>query len=307
MNHLPAFLLERRPPHPPTRTHGAVSVPFLEKGLHRLSNIIQSGYARWELSRRDGLFQQIDARVKVLFLALFLVIVSLKRAIAPEAGIAAFVLLLFALSRLEVFVLYRRILVFGFIFGVLVPFPSMLNLVSDGELLFPVIRLARSYDLWTYRVPAVIGVTREGVQEITLLFLRVTNSLALSLLVLHTTPLTDIVKALRIFRIPDAFIIVIALSYKYMFVFIRAVEEMYLAKKSRLLGAVRGREARSWVAERITLLYRKTHAQCGEILKAMMSRGFTGEVRLRGLGKMAAWDWWMAAAQLGIGVLFLRW
>ena len=42
-------------------------------------------------------------------------------------------------------------------------------------------------------------------------------------------------------------------------------------------------------------------------MKAMTSRGFTGEVRLRGLGKMAAWDWWMAAAQLGIAVLFLRW
>ena len=307
MNHLPAFLLERRSPHPPTRTHGAVSVPFLEKGLYRLSNIVQSGYAHWELARRDGLLQRIDARVKVLFLALFLVIVSLKRAIAPEAGIAVFVLLLFALSRLEIFVVYKRILAFGFIFGVLVPFPSMFNLVSHGELLLPVVRLAHSYDLWTYHVPAVIGVTREGVEGITLLLLRVTNSVALSLLVLHTTPLTDIVKALRIFRIPDAFIIIIALSYKYMFVFIRTVEEMHLAKKSRLLGAVRGREARSWVAERITLLYRKTHAQCGEILKAMMSRGFTGEVRLQGFGKMAAWDWWMAAAQLGIAVLFLRW
>jgi len=307
VNHLPAFLLERRSPHPPTRTHGAVSVPFLEQGIHRLSNIVQSGYAHWELSRRDGLFQQIDARVKVLFLALFLVIVSLKRAIAPEAGIAVFVLLLFALSRLEIFVVYKRILVFGFVFGVLVPFPSMLNLVSDGALLFPVIRLAHSYDLWTYHLPAVIGVTREGLQGIALLSLRVTNSVALSLLVIYTTPFTDIMKALRIFRVPDTFVIIITLSYKYMFVFTRTVEEMHLAKKSRLLGAVRGREARSWVAERITLLYRKTHAQCGEILKAMMSRGFTGEVRLRGLGKMAAWDWWMAAAQLGIGALFLRW
>jgi cobalt/nickel transport system permease protein len=307
VNHLPAFLLEQRSPRPPARTHGAASVPFLDKGLHRLANLVQSAYAHWELARRDGLLQQIDARVKMLFLALFLVIVSLKHAIAPEAGIAAFVMLLFALSRLEVLVVYKRILFFGFIFGLLVPLPSALNLVSDGSLLFPVVHLARPYDLWIYHVPAVIGVTRDGVQGIALLCLRVTNSLALSLLVLYTTPLTDIVKALRIFRIPDAFIIIIALSYKYMFVFTRTVEEMHLAKKSRLLGAVRGREARSWVAERITLLYRKTHAQCGEILKAMTSRGFTGEVRLRPLGKMAAWDWWMAAAQLGIAALFLRW
>jgi cobalt ECF transporter T component CbiQ len=307
VNHLPAFLLERRSSQPPARTHGALAVPFLEKGLHRLSNIVQSGYAHWELSRRDGLFQQIDARVKVLFLALFLVIVSLKRAIAPEVGIAVFVLLLFALSRLDLFVVSKRILAFGFIFGVLVPLPLMFNLLSDGELLFPVVRLGRSYQLWTYHVPAVIGVTREGLQGIALLFLRVTNSVALSLLVIYTTPFTDIMKALRIFRVPDTFVIIITVSYKYMFVFTRTVEEMHLAKKSRLLGAIRGREARSWVAERMTLLYRKTLAQCGEILQAMTSRGFTGEVRLCGFGKMAAWDWWMAAAQFGIGVLFLRW
>ena len=215
---------------------GAVSLPFLEKGLHRLSNIVQSGYAHWELSCRVGLLQRIDARVKVLFLALFLVIVSLKRAIAPEAGIAAFVVLLFALSHLEVFVIYRKVLAFGFIFGVLVPFPVMFNLLSDGAMLFPVVRLAHSYDLWIYHVPAVIGVTHDGVQGIALLFLRVTNSVALSLLVLYTTPFTDIMKALRIFRVPDTFIIIITLSYKYMFVFTRTAEEMHSPRKAASSG-----------------------------------------------------------------------
>jgi len=307
VNHLPAFLLERRSAYPPARTQGAVSIPFIERGIHRLANIVQSGYVQWELSRRDGLFQQIDARVKLLFLALFLVIVSLKRAIAPEVGTGVFVLLLFALSRLEVFAIYKRILVLGFIFGVLVPFPSMFNLLSDGELLVPVIRLARSYDLWSYHVPAVIGVTREGVQRGALLFLRVTNSVALSLLVLYTTPFSNMVKALRLFRLPDAFTIIIALSYKYLFVFTRTVEEMHLAKKSRLLKAVGSREARSWAAERMTLLYRKTHAQWGEISKAMVSRGYTGELRLHGPGRTSPWDWCVAAALLGFGLLFLEW
>jgi cobalt/nickel transport system permease protein len=307
VNHLPAFLQERRSPRPPARTKAAVSIPFLEQGIHRLSNIAQSGYAHWELSRRDGLFQQIDARVKLLFLVLFLVVVSLKRAMAPEAGIAVFVLLLFVLSRLEILVVYKGVLAVGFIFGVLVPFPSVFNLASDGKLLFPVIHLARSYDLWIYHVPEVIGVTREGMEGVALLFFRVTNSVALSLLVLYTTPLSDIVKAMRMFRLPDAFVIIIVLSYKYLFVFTRTIEEMHFAKKSRLFGVVRRWEARSWVAERVTLLYRKTNAQCGEILKAMVSRGYTGEVRLPGLRRMAACDWYAAAALLGLGVLFLEW
>jgi cobalt ECF transporter T component CbiQ len=304
---LPPFLLDRHSPLPPVRAKEVVSIPFLEKGIHHVSDIVQSGYAHWELSRRNGLFHRIDARVKVLFLAFFLVIVSLKQAIAPEAGIAVFVLLLFALSRLELGAAYKRILTLGFIFGVLIPLPSMFNVLSDGELLLPVMRLGRAYDLWIYHVPETIGVTREGVRGIAILFLRVTNCAALSLLVLYTTPVADILKALRMFRVPDTFVIIITLSYKYLFIFTHTVEEMYLAKRSRLLGEIRSREGRRWVAERMALLYRKSTLQCEEIFKAMVSRAFDGEVKLTGLGKMAARDRWMAAAMVGAGVLFLGW
>jgi cobalt/nickel transport system permease protein len=304
---LPPFLLDRHSPLPPVRAKEVVSIPFLEKGLHRVSGIVQFGYAHWELSRRDGLFHRIDARVKVLFLAFFLVLVSLKQAIAPEAGIAVLVLALFVLSRLELGAAYKRILTLGFVFGVLIPLPSMFNVLSDGELLLPVLRLEHAYDLWIYHVPETVGVTREGVDGIALLFLRVTNCAALSLLVFYTTPFADILKALRMFRVPDTFVVIIALSYKYLLVFTRTVEEMYLAKRSRLLGRIRGREGRRWVAERMALIYRKSSMQCGEIFKAMVSRAFDGEVKLTGLGKIAARDRWMAVALLGAGALFLVW
>jgi len=307
MTALPEFLLDRHPLHPPGPSKHVVSVTFLDKGIHRLSRIVQSGYAHWDLAQRDSVLHRLDARVKVLFVALFLVIVSLKRTIAPEAGIAAFVLALFLASRLDVLTIYKRVLAVGLVFGVLVPFPAMFNFLSDGEPLFPVVHLARPYELWGYHLPQSIVVTREGLHGIAMLFLRVTNSVALTIWLMDTTPFTDIAKALRMFRVPDTFVMVITLSYKYLFVFTRTVEEIHLAKKSRLLGKVRGREARSWAAERMTFLYRKTQMRYEEIFKVMVARGFTGDVKLYGLRRAAASDWWAAGAALGAGVLFLRW
>jgi cobalt ECF transporter T component CbiQ len=249
----------------------------------------------------------VDARVKVLLIAFFLVVVSLKGAIGPQAGVALFVMFLFALSRLEIFAIYRRILALGLLFGVLVPFPSAFNLLSDGEILFPVIRLARPYEIWIYRVPEVIGVTREGIRGIALLFLRVTNSVALSFLLLYTTPFTDVAKALRVFRVPDTFVLIFTLSYKYLFLFTRTVEDMHLAKKSRLLGPLPDREARRWVAERLAFLYRKSQVRCEWIFKSMLSRGFTNDVALRNFRPLAVRDWGVAATILGAGAFFLAW
>jgi cobalt ECF transporter T component CbiQ len=308
MKDLPAFLRGPVPGSPPPGfSRRRVRIPFLEKGIHHFSRIVQTGYAHWESSNRDGLLQRVDARIKVSLLAFLIVVVSLKRAVAPQAGIAAFILLLFAIARLEIVTIYKRILALGLLFGVLVPFPYAFNLLSDGEILFPVFRLPRTYGVWIYRIPEVIGVTREGVHGIALLFLRVTNSVALSFLLLYTTPFTDVVKALRIFRVPDTFVVVITLSYKYLFLFTRTVEDMHLAKKSRLLGPLPDREARRWVAERLAFLYRRSQIRCEGIFKAMLSRGFTRDVELRTFRPLAARDWGVAATILGAGVFFLAW
>lgn len=284
-----------------------MSTPFLEKGIHRFSQIVRNGYAHWESSNRDGVLQRIDARIKVLFLSSWIVLVSLKHAVAPQAGIAAFVLLLYGLSRLEIVPIYRRILVIGVVFGVLIPFFSLFNLFSGGEPILPLIRLPQPPALWGYRLPEVIGVTREGVHGITILFLRVTNSVALSFLLLHTTPFPDIVRSLRLFRVPDVFVVVITLSYKYLFLFSRTVEEMHLAKRSRLLGALPDREARSWVAERLVVLYRKSQVRCEGIFRAMVARGFSSDVRMRAFHPLKASDWCAATVLFGAGALILAW
>lgn len=307
MNALPPFLLARRPLEPPPPAGRTVATAFLDKPVRRLSHIVRSGYAEPDPARRNGWLHRLDPRVKVVAVAALLVVVSAKRTVIPEVAIALFVLALLRSGGLDARRIYARVLAAGLVFGLLVPLPALFNLVSDGTPLLTVARLSAPLELWGHVVPERISVTREGLHVVAMLFLRVTNSVALTLLLAHTTPFADVARTLRLFRVPDAFVVVLSLSYKYLVLFARTVEEMHLAKKSRLLGPERGRDARRWVAERITFLYRKTQMRYEEILKVMAARGFTGEVRLYALPAPRPADWSAAAVALAAALGFAWW
>lgn len=302
---IPSFLLEKQPSH---LAHHRVSRPrgsFIEKGMRHFAEIIRTSYLQWESASAKGLFQKLDARIKVLFLVFFILLVSLKRTILPEATIGAFVLLLAVASRLDLVGYCKRVLFLGLLFGFLITLPSALNIITEGTVILPLIRLSNPRDFWIYHIPQEIGITEEGLLGVALLTLRVMNSIGISLLVLHTTPFPEVIKALKVLRVPDAFLIILTLSYKYIFIFAKTAEDMHLAKKSRLLGAVSTTGTREWIAGRIAFLFRKTQLRCEEIFKAMQGRGFSGTIRLYGFKKMARRDWLMGSALLLIGVAFL--
>ena len=106
------------------------------------------------------------------------------------------------------------------------------------------------------------------------------NSVALTLLVVYTTPFFEIIRALRVFRVPDAFLMIIILTYKYIFIFSRTVEDMYRAMKARLAGPVGGATIRGLLAGRIYFIFTRSQMQYEETYRAMLSRGFSGDVQL---------------------------
>jgi energy-coupling factor transporter transmembrane protein EcfT len=151
----------------------------------------------------------------------------------------------------------------------------------------------------------VIGFTAEGVSVVSMLTLRVINSLSLSFLILYTTPFPEIIKALKVLKVPDAFLIIISLTYKYIFIFARIVADMHLAKKSRLAGALKSAEARDWIAGRIAFIFKKTQLKCDDVFKAMIGRGFSGEIKLYQYQKITGRDWGLGFFLLTLGSLIL--
>lgn len=233
-----------------------------------------------ETAGKNGFFQKLDPRIKVVFMFYFIVIVSLLRSVYAEMAITAFIFMLIALSRLNIIYMYKRIIGFAFFFGFLIALPSAFNVITRGEIIFPVATLSRAYQFWIYFIPKEIGITREGAFGVAMLTLRVANSLGISLLVIHTTPFFEIIRALKVFLVPDTFLMIIILTYKYIFIFSKTVEDMYLAMKSRLAGPLDSRTARGLVAGRIFYIFQKSQMRYEETYRAMVSRGFTGDIEL---------------------------
>ena len=278
---------------------------FIDNGISHLGKVIRTGYIQWELASKDGFFQRLDARIKVLFLVFFIIIVSLKREIVPEIGIAFFIFVLAVLSRLNLFSFYKKVLSLGFIFGFLIALPAAFNVITKGEIILPLLHLSKSYDFWIYHVPQTIGITREGISGVIMLTLRVVNSISLSFLILYTTSFSDIIRAFRILKVPDAVLMIITLTYKYIFIFAKTVEDMHLAKKSRMTGGITTTEARKWIAGRIAFIFRKTQQRCEEVFKAMLGRGFSDTIKIYGFRKMNNLDLASGLFLFFAGVLFL--
>jgi cobalt ECF transporter T component CbiQ len=304
-NRIPSFLLTRSTPGSFKQGKGIVKVPFLERGIDHLAGVIKNGYAHWNFSSQNGFFQRIDARVKVLFLLVFILIVSLKGNVLQETCIWIFVFVLTLVSRLSILKIYRRVLLLGFTFGFLVALPSAFNMIARGEIILPIARLPKSYDFWIYHIPADIGLTGEGIYGVAMLTLRVINSLSLSFLVLYTTPFHEVIRALKALKVPDSFLIIITLSYKYIFIFSKTVEDMYLAKKCRIVRELNHAEAREWIAGRMAFIFRKSRLKCEEVLRAMIGRGFSDSIKFCGFGKMRMADWCAAIFLFLVAILFL--
>jgi cobalt/nickel transport system permease protein len=305
---IPAFLLERGVPSagapapalgPPSRS---VGTKFLDKGLEHLASVMRSSLSQGETSRAAGILQGVDARVKVLAALLFIIAVSLRLSLTAMIVVLACCLALSTLSRLG-YGYVRRVALLAFAFGFTLAAPSAFNIVVDGTVVYPLLHLESAHTFWVYQIPQTIGVTREGLLGVARLTLRVADSLAISLLVLHTTPFAEVMRALKVLRVPDTFLLVVTLSYKYIFIFAQTAEEMHFAKKSRLVGGVDAAGARGWVVGRIGLLFRKTQLRCEEIYKAMLARGFSGEVRLAPSAPMRPKDWAWGAGFFAAAVL----
>ncbi|MCC6345819.1 MAG: cobalt ECF transporter T component CbiQ [Nitrospirales bacterium] len=307
-NRIPPFLL--RPPAEPTEQgRGKVRVSFVDRGVRHAAKVVSDAYVQWELASREGLLQKIDARVKLFFLLSFVVVVSLKREIGAETALGGFIFLLAAVTRVPFAVYCRRVFFFGFLFGFLVALPSSLNVITPGRIIIPLLTFPEAYEAGGYHLswhlPRQIGITEEGMRGVLLLTLRVVNSLALSFLVLFTTPLPEIIRGLKVLKVPDVFIVMLTLSYKYIFLFAQTVEEVYRAKKSRLAGGLKGSSGREWVAGRMAFLFRKTQMRCEDVYKAMLGRGFSDEVRISGFRKLSSRDWMAGAAFAVAGIFFL--
>jgi len=271
---------------------------FIDKTIKNAAAFVSATFLQWQSAKKNGFFQSIDGRVKVIFLLLYIVLVTLTTSIACQLLIAFVLFMLCLFSRLNIFHIYKRVLAVGFVFGFLIFIPASLNLFTKGENAITIIRFSHEYNWWIYTVPKEIAITYEGIRTVLRLTLKVINCVSIVYLVISTTTFEGIVKSLSFFKIPDIFLLTLTLTYQYIFILSNTTVETYRAIKMRWWNRGSIKDAEEIVASRIGYLLRKSWERYELVYQSMIARGFNGKVNFYYLDKLKLTDYLSMAAFL---------
>jgi cobalt ECF transporter T component CbiQ len=222
-----------------------------------------------DIAARDGLLQRLDARVKLLTLLSVLVASALVRTVPMLAALTFAAMGLAVLSGMSARWFLARVWLFVPIFTGIVVLPAASNLITPGHIVVP---------LGTW-FGTRVGLTAEGLEAAALIVLRVASSISLVVLLTVTTPWARLLGALRSLRVPTTVVLILSMTYRFVFLLLGSVTDMYTARRARTVRADLGR-ARRFVAASAGALFGRSHALSEEVYLAMVARGYRGDARL---------------------------
>ncbi|MBI2952869.1 MAG: cobalt ECF transporter T component CbiQ [Chloroflexi bacterium] len=262
---------------------------FIPKTISGISQTVERTVFSAEHARFPGLLQGTDPRAKLAMVILLLLAASTARHLVVVIGVYLVSLLFARLSLLPSSVLLKGVWLGMPLFAAIVALPTVFTM--PGRALLTVGTLGDMQ----------IAVSDNGLSSAILLVVRAGTSVSLGLLLVLTTRWTDLLKSLRILHVPDAFIVVFGMTYRYLFLLLHAVNGLFLARASRTVGPIEGREQRRWIASTTGVLVNKSFKMSEDVYQAMVSRGFTGEIKTLAEFRMADRDWLL----LGLVVVFV--
>ncbi|MBI4743664.1 MAG: cobalt ECF transporter T component CbiQ [Actinobacteria bacterium] len=272
---------------------------FIDKTINALLKLLKEFYSEERYSQKDGLLQTVNPEIKIATMVFFLIYISLTRKL--EILILFYLLTLSTafFSKIKNSFFIKRVWFFIPLFSGIIALPSMFNLITPGRQLLVLYHLNEKY----FFIPQELAITKEGFFGALVFVSRVAVSVSMVVLLTLTTKWNDLFKALKVFKIPDVFILVFGMTFRYILMFIEIVKEMHLAYKSRLIGALKVKENQRWIASQIAFVFNKSFKMSNDVYLAMVSRGFTGEVKTLSDFKIKKVDvLWISGAML-IGFL----
>ena len=279
-NKIPAYLLQSTPDRHGLAKVKRVKLSFLDKTILNSARAVKSIYLQSENAAQENFLQNINPHIKLISLIYMAIVISFVNTLNAQIITSVFIFLLFITGRIKIFRVYRKIFFLAFIFGFLVVFPASLNVITPGKIIFSLINFNQPLHFWIYDIPQNIGFTENGIQVVSMVFLRILNSVSFAMLIVYTTPFPSFIKSFRIIGVPDTFLMIISLAYKYIFILSRTIEETYFALRSRLSGNIKSSSIRKLVSGRIFFIFKKSVIIYENTYYAMVSRGYHGKVKL---------------------------
>lgn len=239
---------------------------FIERSIMGVLSFFKQSIFADEYAAKHGLLQSLDARVKVVTFLIFIAQVLFTKNTAVLLFLYAFCLLLAMISKINLTFFLKRTWFFMPLFSLFIAIPALFSVFTPGEILV------------TLRILEFnLSITRQGLFGAELFVTRVITSVSFAVLLNITTKHFTMLKVLRIFKIPQVFVMTLGMCYRYIFLFMEIIETTYLAIKSRIGTKIHYKPGQHVVAWNIGFLWQRSYQLNEDVYKAMLSRGYSGE------------------------------
>lgn len=267
---------------------------YIERSIVGALSFFKESVFADEYAGKNAFLQRRDSRIKTISFFMLLLSVLFTKDIRYVAGIYLFVLMLSSFSRINLWFFLKRTWVFIPLFSFFIAVPAMFDFFSPGDAVVSVVILNIK-----------LAITKQGLSAAALFVMRVITSVSITILLALTTRHNELLKVLRVFRVPQIFVMTLGMSYRYIYLFAEVVENTYLAIKSRIGNRMHHKKGRSVVAWNIASLWHRSYHLNNQVYNAMLSRGYRGEPRMYEESKTNATDWLTLACATTIFVFML--
>lgn len=262
---------------------------FIERSIRGALSFFKESIFADEIASRSGLLQALDPRFKAVTVLLFILLVMFTRSLAVLILIYLTTLSLAGLSRIGLGFFLKRTWIFIPLFSLLIAVPALFSFISPGEPVF---------------FSGSFAITRQGLMAAGIFLGRVITSVSLAVLLSMTTRHFELLKTLRFFGIPQIFVMVLGICYRYIYLFVEIVENTFRAIRSRVGAGIHYRKGQRVVAWNIAHLWIRSYALNEQVYLAMVSRGFRGEPQTLDHFQAKSRDWlWLFGTAIAIVLL----
>jgi len=222
---------------------------FLNRSRKSALSFFKEAVFSEEIALSHGALQRLDPRLKILLFLSLIICTCFLRDIAQLAVFYIISILLALLSGINIPFFVKRVWFFIPLFTLFIAIPA----------------------LFMY-----------GILPASVFVLRVATCVSFAVLMTITTRHNILLRALRSFGVPNIFIQVLDMTYRYIFFFVKIFEEMHIGLKSRLVMDFDGKKAREWIGSRIGYLFKRSIKMSEDVYMAMLARGYSEEVKRYG-------------------------
>jgi cobalt/nickel transport system permease protein len=278
---------------------------FVGKTIDGIFGFLQEAFVSETYAKSDGLLQALDPRAKLISILAVIFATSMIRDLYLLIFVYLLTLLFAYLSKIDVVFFIKRVWLFIPIFAGIIALPMVFNVFFSGDPLIQLAYLGPGAHIGPFSLPESIFITKQGVNMAVIFAMRVAACVSAVVLLFITTPQQVLFKSLRSVGVPKIYVLTLEMAYRYIFLLMDMVREMYVAKKARTIRSRSMFEEQKWVGGRMGYTLIRSIDMSEKVHMAMMSRGFSGDVKVMQQFRMMNRDYFAVAAAISLSVLLV--